>query len=279
MKLARHYRTLGLRRSASFGEVKAAYRLLVRQYHPDMNPDEQAIEQFIQINEAYNALSAALKGSSRGSSRADEKGSNGDQINRTTKKATDRLNLKELRLTLERLGLGNFMDSQEKAPSNGTVPDEMPGESLVEESPADERPINLGSSAVAESVGPSSSSTGSSGHSVQPSEIPMSAREAGLKQEAYVQLKALLQQKKFPRAIALVEGLAHRIPTDGEISQWQAIVYQRWGRYLLGEGQLQKARIYLKKAVETDPHNAFLCKEVQRDLKQLTLLAQAASVI
>ena len=57
MNLARHYRTLGLRRGASAPDVKAAYRKLVRQYHPDINPDEAAIEQFIKINDAYTALS------------------------------------------------------------------------------------------------------------------------------------------------------------------------------------------------------------------------------
>ncbi|MGB7485672.1 MAG: J domain-containing protein, partial [Phormidesmis sp.] len=61
MKLAHHYRVLGLRRSASFGEVKKAYRQLVRKYHPDINPDKAAIDQFIQINTAYTALCEALQ--------------------------------------------------------------------------------------------------------------------------------------------------------------------------------------------------------------------------
>ncbi len=93
--------------------------------------------------------------------------------------------------------------------------------------------------------------------------------EYRLKHEAYLQLKDLLKLQKFPRAIALVEGLAHRIPNDAEIIQWQAIVYQRWARQLIGQGKLQKARIYLEKALRTDPHNPSLWSEVNRDFQRL----------
>jgi tetratricopeptide (TPR) repeat protein len=96
-----------------------------------------------------------------------------------------------------------------------------------------------------------------------------SAAEAKLKQDAYFQLQQLLKYQRFPRAIALVEGLAQRIPDDAEVRQWQAIVYQRWGRYLIGEKQVDKARIYLKKAVKTDPHNRALWAEVERDFRRL----------
>lgn len=108
---------------------------------------------------------------------------------------------------------------------------------------------------------------------VKPSSPQFSNREESLKQEAYNQLKELLRQQKFPRAVALVEGLAQRMPSDSEVSQWQAIVYQRWGRRLIGQGQLQKARIYLKKALRTDPNNQSLWSEVNRDFWQLANLA------
>lgn len=55
------YRTLGLARSASLEEIKITYRKLVKQYHPDYNPDRQAVEQFIRINYAYETLLAAFK--------------------------------------------------------------------------------------------------------------------------------------------------------------------------------------------------------------------------
>ncbi len=55
------------------------------------------------------------------------------------------------------------------------------------------------------------------------------------------------------------------MPDDAEVRQWQAIVYQRWGRHLIGEKQVDKARIYLK----TDPHNRALWAEVERDFRRL----------
>jgi tetratricopeptide (TPR) repeat protein len=97
----------------------------------------------------------------------------------------------------------------------------------------------------------------------------LSAAEQKLKQEAYVELQQLLKYQRFPRAIALIEGLAQRIPEDLEVRQWQAIAYQRWGRHLIGERQVDKARIYLKKAVKTDPHNRALWAEVERDFRRL----------
>ncbi|MBW4681530.1 MAG: J domain-containing protein [Microcoleus vaginatus WJT46-NPBG5] len=93
--------------------------------------------------------------------------------------------------------------------------------------------------------------------------------ERQMKENSYIQLQYLLKSQRFPRAIALVEGLAQRLPYDSEVRQWQAIAYQRWGRYLIGEKQLDKARIYLKKALRTDPHNRSLWSEVERDFRRL----------
>ncbi len=102
-----------------------------------------------------------------------------------------------------------------------------------------------------------------------PQKQDLSAAEEKLKQDAYFQLQQLLKYQRFPRAIALIEGLAQRIPEDREVRQWQAIAYQRWGRHLIGEKQVDKARIYLKKAVKTDPHNRALWAEVERDFRNL----------
>ncbi|MEG4855788.1 DnaJ domain-containing protein [Microcoleus sp. K1-B6] len=101
------------------------------------------------------------------------------------------------------------------------------------------------------------------------SNADLSAAEQKLKQDAYVELQQLLKYQRFPRAIALIEGLAQRVPEDLEVRQWQAIAYQRWGRHLIGEKQVDKARIYLKKAVKTDPHNRALWAEVERDFRRL----------
>jgi len=52
-----HYRTLGVERKASAGEIKKAYRKLARQYHPDRNPgDAKAEERFKAISQANDVL-------------------------------------------------------------------------------------------------------------------------------------------------------------------------------------------------------------------------------
>jgi len=53
-----YYKILGVDKNASEKEIKAAYRKLARQYHPDVNPgDRTAGERFKEINEAYQVLS------------------------------------------------------------------------------------------------------------------------------------------------------------------------------------------------------------------------------
>ena len=52
------FKTLGVSKSASAKEIKAAYRKLARKYHPDVNPGDLGAEQkFKEINEAYDTLS------------------------------------------------------------------------------------------------------------------------------------------------------------------------------------------------------------------------------
>lgn len=97
----------------------------------------------------------------------------------------------------------------------------------------------------------------------------LSPVEAQLKVGCYRQLQELLKTQRFPRAIALVEGLARRLPQDSEVSQWQAIVYQQWGRHLIRDRQPDKARLYLQKALRTDPHNRSLWAEVEKDFRCL----------
>lgn len=57
-----YYEILGVSKSASADEIKAAYRKLALKYHPDRNPDnKQAEEQFKEAAEAYEVLSDAQK--------------------------------------------------------------------------------------------------------------------------------------------------------------------------------------------------------------------------
>ena len=57
-----YYATLGLGASASPGEIKEAYRRLVKAFHPDTNrlPERDA-DRLKEINEAYNVLRNAEK--------------------------------------------------------------------------------------------------------------------------------------------------------------------------------------------------------------------------
>lgn len=97
----------------------------------------------------------------------------------------------------------------------------------------------------------------------------LSAVEQKLKQDNYTQLQRLLREQKLARAVALIEGLAQRIPNDVEIRQWQAIVYHRFGSYMLNQRQFDKARAYLKKALRTDPRNRSLWAEVEKEFRRM----------
>lgn len=56
------YKVLGVERSASTDEIKAAYRKLAMKYHPDRNPDNKTAEdKFKEATEAYEVLGDAQK--------------------------------------------------------------------------------------------------------------------------------------------------------------------------------------------------------------------------
>jgi curved DNA-binding protein CbpA len=58
MAFTNYYIVLGVKNTASFDEIKAAYRELAKKYHPDKNPGNKAAEDFFkEIQQAYAVLS------------------------------------------------------------------------------------------------------------------------------------------------------------------------------------------------------------------------------
>jgi curved DNA-binding protein len=56
-----YYQILGVPNDANLKAIKAAYRQMARQYHPDTQTDQSSDERMKQINEAYAVLSDSKK--------------------------------------------------------------------------------------------------------------------------------------------------------------------------------------------------------------------------
>jgi len=56
MNTQNHYATLSIDRCASCEEIKRAYRLLARRFHPDVSDDRDGERKFKDVSEAYRTL-------------------------------------------------------------------------------------------------------------------------------------------------------------------------------------------------------------------------------
>ncbi|MFO1088718.1 MAG: DnaJ C-terminal domain-containing protein [Hyphomicrobiales bacterium] len=61
MEYRDYYKTLGVERTASADDIKAAYRKLARKYHPDISKEAGAEAKFKEVSEAYEVLKDAEK--------------------------------------------------------------------------------------------------------------------------------------------------------------------------------------------------------------------------
>jgi hypothetical protein len=56
------YEILGMRRGASAREIRAAYRKLARQHHPDLTSDPESAARMIEVNVAWESLRLVVRG-------------------------------------------------------------------------------------------------------------------------------------------------------------------------------------------------------------------------
>lgn len=98
------YEVLGVQRESSLEEIKAAYKKLVKKYHPDQyanNPlSDLAQEKLKEINQAYDELSGKNRGSSGQSRSGGNTGYGGTQRSYTGSQGG--VNYGEVRMMIER---------------------------------------------------------------------------------------------------------------------------------------------------------------------------------
>ncbi len=273
MNIAECYRLLELTSTANLHEVKASYRRLARRWHPDVNPDNhQAHDMFIRVTKAYKVLQKVVppvpKTAPTSVSPRTQPTHAGHQTVeppppkvkvsvRTSKPQPQTQPTNSTKSTVE-------SPSRVKVPGHST---DLHRSSTSPKRPASSKTAQPRGASVGGQSTPSPTQTHQGNTYGAPRSSTLNNQK--LKYDSYRQLQDLIKHKRFPRAIALVEALRQRLPEDLEIRQWQAIIYQSSGRQLIRERRFEQARAYLKKALNTDPHNKSLWAEVEKDFQSL----------
>ena len=245
MNIAECYRLLELSSTANLHEIKASYRRLARQWHPDVNPDNhQAHDMFIRVTQAYKVLLKVVP-----------------SVPKTTAASVQSQAQPQY----------SASPAAESSPSKVKVSVRKPYPQQPPQTPPSRPRAHAAAQRRTGTGGtpPSSPSPTQAHQKVNGTTPSPTLHNQKLKYDSYRQLQDLIKHKRFPRAVALVEALRQRLPEDLEIRQWQAIIYQSWGRQLIRERRFDQARAYLKKALNTDPHNKSLWAEVERDFQTL----------
>jgi tetratricopeptide (TPR) repeat protein len=291
MTIAECYRLLQLSPQASLAEVKASYRRLARQYHPDVNSsDRHAQEKFIQVTEAYKQLvkvvparvvpratsspTPARQPATPGKPVTPQQSSRAQAPNPSPQSPKQRETASPAHKSYSRQN--QQTDSAKRPPPAESPPTKVrvrPPQPPVTHEKGVRNPAASSSTQSSTTSHPQQTTPPNSAPPISTPSTPTPSIstpfDLKLKQASYTQLQELLKYRYFARAVALIEGLAQRLPYDAEVRQWQAITYQCWGRYLVSQRQLHKARYYFKKALHTDPHNKSLSAEVEQDVRRL----------
>jgi len=312
MNLGDCYQLLELTFGATLAEVKASYRRLARQYHPDLNPCASAHDRFIQLQQAYETLRqvapvaiapiyrsyvthspthsptppSPYPGSvtPRGyRSPADNPAhSSAPPTNPYYSPSHNPHHPHHGAATPPDFRAATRRSSQASSPTanpsdsgvgkNGTTPGTTRGATSGATRGATPGVTPGATHGVPHEAPRNTHHVKAAHHSKSGSASePLSPLDRQLKRRTYQRLQQLLKQHRFPHAIALVEGLAQRLPQDVEVRQWKAVTYQCFGRYCTAIEQYGKAQVYLTKAYRTDPHNRELLATLTQDLRYLDL--------
>ncbi len=114
-----HYAVLGLERHCTEAEVRTAYRLLARKFHPDVNPGSaEALRRTQELNTAYEVLSDSVR-----RKEYDARAEDGESPKPHARQGVQRNIEQEVRLRIEDLLRGTRLEIRVNDPANPDGPE------------------------------------------------------------------------------------------------------------------------------------------------------------